>query len=209
MNTNENKESMSDLNSEVKSLRRQVAVLSKYKQALQEQGKLFNSILTMHNVASGRLMLRSILLEIISFNVKLFHAEGASLFILSPDGMITDSILARGPTIQEDKEKLIGQVLDKGLAGWVARYRQTAVIKDTATDNRWINLPDQPYTVGSALAIPFIRGRLLLGVLTLTHSEPNKFSQGMLEFVEMYSPSLSLALDHVRIYVKEEDKPKN
>lgn len=209
MNTNEKKEPVQDLNSEIKSLRRQVVVLSKYKQALEEQGKLFNSILTMHSVATGRLMLRSILLEIITFNVKLFHAEGASLFMLSPEGMITDSILARGPTIQEDKEKLIGHVLDKGLAGWVARYKHPVVISDTATDDRWIDLPDQPYRVGSALAIPFIRGRLLLGVLTLTHSETNKFSKGMLEFVEMYSPSLSLALDHIRIYLKDEDKPKN
>jgi GAF domain-containing protein len=142
-------------------------------------------------------MLRSILLEIIDICVKLMSAEAASLFLLSSKGVVTDSILARGPTIQEEKEMLIGKVLKKGLAGWVARYRQIAVIEDTLTDDRWISLPEETHTVRSALAIPFLRGRLLLGILTLTHSEPKKFSQSMVNFMKMYSPSLTIALDQV------------
>lgn len=199
------KQSREALELEVKSLHKEIANLSKYKQAIEAQEKLFRDILTMRNVASGRLMLRSILLEIVEFSLQLLHGEGASLFVLSPDGMITESILARGPTIQEDKEKLIGEVLNKGLAGWVARYRQIALIEDTLTDNRWLDLPHQPYTVRSAIAIPFLRGRLLLGVLTLTHSQPHKFSQDMIDFMNMYSPSLTIALDHARIYLEDKN----
>ncbi len=186
---------------EVASLRSQVADLNQYKLALEAQEKLFRSILTMSHVSSGKLMLRSILLEIIDFTRKLLRAEQASLFILTPDGMITESILARGPTIQEDKQRLIGKILDKGLAGWVARNRQIALIRDTMKDERWVNLSGQPYTVGSALCIPFVRGQLLLAILTLTHSKPKHFSQDMADFMAMYAPSLSIALDHARIHL--------
>jgi GAF domain-containing protein len=195
--------SQEELELEISSLTREVADLRKYKLALEVQEKLFRSILTMSNVASGRLMLRSILLEIVDFSRQLFKAEQASLFILTPDGMITESILARGPTIQEDKERLIGQVLDKGLAGWVARHRQTALVKDTMADERWYNLPGQPYSVRSALCIPFVRGSLLLGILTLTHSEPKHFTGSMANFMNMCAPSISIALDHARIHFNE------
>lgn len=201
MNINEDKKSIEALELELKLLRREISGLGKYKHALKIQEKLFKSILTMSNVASGKIMLRTILLEIIDFSVRLLHAEGASLFLLSPDGLITESILARGPTIQEDKTRLIGEILDKGLAGWVARYRQIGLVEDTWEDERWFNLPEQPYDVRSAIAIPFLRGTSLLGVLTLTHSEPKKFTQSMVQFMDMYSPSLTLALDHARIHL--------
>ena len=191
------------LESEVVSLRHQVAELSKYKLALNAQEQLFRSVLTMSYVSSGKLMLRSILLEIIDFSRQLLKADRASLFILAPDGKVTESILARGPTIQEDKERLIGKVLDQGLAGWVVRNRQIALIRDTMKDERWLNLPQQPHEVRSALCIPFLRGRFLLGILTLTHSQPKHFSQSMADFMAMYAPSITIALDHARLHLHD------
>jgi GAF domain-containing protein len=191
------------LEAEVASLRHQVAELGKYKLALDAQEKLFRSVLTMSHVSSGKLMLRSILLEIIDFSRQLLKAERASLFILAPDGRVTESILARGPTIQEDKQLLIGKVLDKGLAGWVVRNRQIALIRDTMKDERWLNLPQQPYYVRSALCIPFLRGQFLLGILTLTHSQPKHFSQSMADFMAMYAPSIAIALDHARLHLQD------
>ena len=189
------------LESEVASLRHQVAELSKYKLSIYAQEKLFRSILTMSYVFSGKLMLRSILLEIIDFSCQLLKADRASLFILAPDGKVAESILARGPTTQQEKQLLIGKVLDKGLAGWVVRNRQIALIRDTMKDERWLNLPQQPYEVRSALCIPFIRGRFLLAILTLTHSQPKHFSRSMADFMAMYAPSIAIALDHARLHL--------
>jgi GAF domain-containing protein len=192
-------QSLETLKLEVSSLRNHLADLSKYKRAMEAQEKLFRSILMMGNVSTGTLMLRSVVLEITEITRELTKAEDASLFLLNPKGIITESILARGPTMREEKDFLIGEILDKGLAGWVARYRRMALVKNTNEDERWLNFHPQPYPVGSALCIPFLRGSILLGILTLTHSQTQHFTQNMANFMTMFSPSIAIALDHARL----------
>ncbi|WP_017293753.1 GAF domain-containing protein [Geminocystis herdmanii] len=186
---------------EVSSLRSHIADLTKYKVAMEAQEKLFRSILMMGNVATGKLMLRSVILEITEVSRELLRAKDASLFILDEKGVITESILARGPTVKEEKDYLIGEILDKGLAGWVAKYRRMALVKNTEEDNRWLHFYPQPYKVGSALCIPFLRGSRILGILTLTHPKPNHFTQDMADFMTMYSPAISIVLDYARMYL--------
>lgn len=195
------KQSPEALKVEVSSLRSHIADLTKYKVAMEAQEKLFRSILMMGNVTTGKLMLRSVILEISELSRKLLRAKDASLFILDDKGIITESILARGPTVREEKDYLIGETLDKGLAGWVAKYRRLALVKNTEEDNRWLHFEPQPYQVGSALCIPFLRGSRILGILTLTHPQPNYFTQDMADFMTMYSPSISIALDYARMYL--------
>lgn len=192
-------QSLEALKLEVFSLRSHLADLSKYKRAMEAQEKLFRSILMMGNVSTGTLMLRSVVLEITEITRELTKAEDASLFLLNPKGIITESILARGPTMREEKDFLIGEILDKGLAGWVARYRRMALVKNTNEDERWLNFYPQPYPVGSALCIPFLRGSILLGILTLTHPQTKHFTQHMADFMTMFSPSIAIALDHARL----------
>lgn len=194
--------SLEKLTEEVTTLKHLVRQLGKYKLAMESQEQLFRSILMMSNVASGKLMLRSVLLEITEVTRELTKAEDASLFILNPKGVITESILARGPTVQEEKTELIGKVLDKGLGGWVYRYRRVGLVKDTMEDERWLSFVNQPYEVRSALCIPFLRGTLVLGILTLTHPHPNHFTQNIADFMTMFAPSISIALDHARIYLE-------
>lgn len=197
------KQSPEALALEVASLKKLVVDLSRYKRAMEAQEQLFRSLLMMSNVASGKLMLRSLLLEISEVTRKLLRAKDASLFILNPKGVITESILARGPTIQEEKTELIGKILDQGLAGWVYRYRRMALVKDTQEDERWLNFDNQPYEVGSALCVPFLRGSLVLGILTLTHPQPRHFNEDMEDFMKMFSPSIAIALDQARIYLEK------
>jgi sigma-B regulation protein RsbU (phosphoserine phosphatase) len=88
---------------------------------------------------------------------------------------VVDSILARGDISPELSSELIESVLKKGLAGWVMHHRKIGLINDTKLDDRWLNLPNQPYTARSALALPIISGEMQLAILTLMHSiDPNK-----------------------------------
>jgi GAF domain-containing protein len=97
--------------------------------------------------------------------------------LLDADGLVTESLLARGATIREQRQRLVGEVLDKGLAGWVFRHRQVGLITDTVHDERWLTLHNQPYAVRSALGIPILKGKMLLGILTLMHSQPEHFGR--------------------------------
>jgi sigma-B regulation protein RsbU (phosphoserine phosphatase) len=95
---------------------------------------------------------------------------------------------------------IIRQVLKEGLAGWVVREHQIGLVKDTSSDDRWLELPDQPYQAGSALCLPIISAEMLLGVLTLTHSAPGYFSSETTETMRIMVNQLALIIENARLF---------
>ncbi|MDY6784254.1 MAG: GAF domain-containing protein [Cyanobacteriota bacterium] len=202
-------QSQERLLAELKYLRSEVAYLRTIKLAFDAQNELVRSITSMGQAATGHLMLRAMVLQAAHIASKLTHAEECSLLLLRPDGGVEESILARGATIRENKKHIINEVLADGLAGWVARTHQIALIADATQDERWITLPDQPYKARSVLCLPIMRGRVVVGILTLTHSEPNKFSSHMARVMQMCATQMALALDNARLYIKEHQQQES
>lgn len=202
---------MSDLNKskqqliqEVKALRRQVDQLKATRIVFSAQHQLFKTYATIMQTASGSLMLRALLQDILQVAGRLTKAEESSLFLLNADGMVTESLLARGATPQRYKKQIIGQVLDQGLAGWVSRHRQVGLIKDTMDDQRWLTLPDQPYKVRSVLAVPILRGKRLLGIITLMHSQTGHFGGKSARLMEMTAESMALILENAQLHSQQQ-----
>ncbi|MDB9311976.1 GAF domain-containing protein [Spirulina sp. CS-785/01] len=198
--------SKEELIQHLQKLHREVKHLRQVKIAFDAQDELVRSLVSMGRAATGRLMLRSMLLQTSKVSVQLTDATESSLFLLDGEGKVTESVLARGATIREQRDDLIGTVLDQGLAGWVVRQRQVGLIQDTRQDDRWVTLPDQPYSVGSALCVPILRGKVLLGILTLTHPQPNHFTATTAELMKMCATQMALALDNARLYMIERDQ---
>jgi sigma-B regulation protein RsbU (phosphoserine phosphatase) len=147
----------------------------------------------------------SILQQTLEVFVDLTGAEKGSLFLLDRNGVVIESILTRADATPEQRSQLIGRVLDKGLAGWVRRQREVGLIEDTQADDRWLDLPDQPYTVRSALAVPILRDEKLLGLLTLLHARTGHFSQETADLMEMTAGQIAIALENARLYAKLEN----
>jgi sigma-B regulation protein RsbU (phosphoserine phosphatase) len=97
---------------------------------------------------------------------------------------------------------LIGSVLDRGLAGWVNKHHQLGLISDTESDERWLTLPNQPYEVRSALAVPILRGDQLLGILTLLHPKVGHFTSEVADQMQMTADQIGLVLENARLYSK-------
>jgi PAS domain S-box-containing protein len=197
--------SQEELIEELESLRREVATLKTTKTAFDAQSELLKTLVTMLQTATGKLMLRSMLQQTLSIARGLTDAEEGSLFLLDANGIVTESILARGATIRAQKQRLVGEVLDKGLAGWVFRHRQVGLIADTMHDDRWLTLPNQPYTVRSALGIPIVKGKVLLGILTLMHSQPGHFNPEFAHLMEITADQMALILDNARLYTERQE----
>lgn len=196
---------------ELTSLRQEVALLQSTKKAFEIQQQLTKTVLTLERTAKGSLMLKSTLIEIVKMSNELTLAEESSIFLLDGEGNVTESILARGATIREKKQILIESVLDRGLAGWVFRERKMGLITDTLKDDRWLTLPGQPYEVRSVICVPIFKGKTLLALLTLMHSEPEHFTRENCLLMENISTQLGLIVDHVLFYSGEEgpeEKPE-
>ncbi|HAA32757.1 MAG TPA: diguanylate cyclase [Cyanobacteria bacterium UBA8553] len=194
--------SQEQLIEELESLRREVAELTTTKTAFDAQNELLRGLITMLQTATGKLMLRAMLQQILNVSRGLTNAEEGSLFLLDDRGTVTESILARGATIRGQKQRLVGEVLQKGLAGWVIHHRQVGLITDTMQDERWLTLPSQPYEARSALCIPILQGKELLGIITLMHSQPGHFNPVTVQLMQMTADQIALILDNARLHTE-------
>lgn len=187
---------------ETSALREELNRLRNEKSAFKAQSKLLEKFVSLARSSGKDKMLIKILQKTLEVFAGLTGAEKGSLFLLDRKGVVIESILTRSDATPEQRSKLIGHVLDKGLAGWVRRHHQVGLIKDTQTDDRWLDLPDQPYTVRSALAVPILRDEKLLGLLTLLHARTGHFSEETAELMKMIAGQIAIALENARLYAK-------
>lgn len=190
---------------DIASLNKELARLKSEKAALQAQSKLLEDFVALAHAPAKEQMLTVILQKTLDISARLTGAQKGSLFLLNDRGAVTDSILTRSGASPEQRTRLIGRVLDQGLAGWVRRHRKVGLIEDTANDARWLNLDDQPYTVGSALAVPILRGSHLLGLLTLLHAEPGHFNTEAAELMQLTAAQIGSAIENARLYTRLDD----
>ena len=187
---------------ELESLRREVMELRTTKAAFDAQSELLENLVAMARSSSEKQLLKGTLKNTLDVSTRLTDAERGSLFLYDANGAVTDSILTRKDATAEESTQLIGIVLDKGLAGWVSRHREVGLIVDTNRDDRWLTLPNQPYEVGSALAVPILKGEMLLGLLTLLHCEPCHFSAKDAHLMQVTAEQIALALENAQLYTK-------
>ncbi|MBW4561842.1 MAG: SpoIIE family protein phosphatase [Mojavia pulchra JT2-VF2] len=190
---------------ELESLRQEVVALRNAKAAFEAQRELLAKVVAMARSPEQEEVLKITLEEALHVCCKLTGAETGSLFLLNSQGVVTDSILTQRNTEQDTRSRLIGSVLDNGLAGWVNRHRKIGLIADTMNDERWLQLPNQPYTVRSALAVPILRDEDLLGILTLLHCEPHRFSWEIANLMQKTANEIALVLENAELYGKLEE----
>jgi sigma-B regulation protein RsbU (phosphoserine phosphatase) len=193
---------------ESRALNEELSRLKNEKSAFKAQIKLLEKFVSLARSPGKGKMLIKILQKTLEVFAGLTGAEKGSLFLLDRKGVVIESILTRSDATPEQRSQLIGRVLDKGLAGWVRRHREVGLIMDTKEDDRWLDLPDQPYTVRSALAVPILRDEKLLGLLTLLHAQAGHFSEEAAELMKMIAGQIAIALENARLYAKLENYSK-
>ncbi len=179
--------------------------LKSEKSALQVQSRLLDNFVSFARSSAKEHVLTRLLQKTLEVSAELTGADKGSLFLVDKKGAVTDSILTRADTTPEQRSRIIGQVFDEGLAGWVRRNRKVGLIEDTRDDERWVNLPNQPYTVGSALAVPVLRADNLLGIITLLHDKPGQFNQETADLMLLTAGQIGSALENARLYSKLDD----
>jgi signal transduction histidine kinase len=187
---------------DLESLRREVTELRTREAALAAQQELLENLIALARAAPDASMLEATLQKMLDVSIRMTGATSGSLFLLDDHGAVTNSILTRGNATLEQRRAIIGSVMDRGLAGWVARHRQVGLIADTRTDTRWFTLPYEPYSLRSALAVPILRGGQLLGILNLLHTEPEHFDTGAAHLMQLAAGQMALALDNARLYAE-------
>ena len=193
---------------ETQLLRQEVTQLKTEKAALKVKSKLFENFAAMAHsccrapTEADWTELKDTLQKTLEFSVDLTRADKGSLVLIDSNGVVSDTINRPARKDLNHHSNLSGRVLDQGLSAWVGNHRQIGLSSDTTNDDRWVTPSHQTQTIRSALAVPILKGKELLGILSLHHSQPEHFSPEMVEQMQATSDQIALTLENARLYGK-------
>jgi PAS domain S-box-containing protein len=166
---------------------------------LREQKELLENLVTVARATSEQPALEATLENVMRVGVNLTAADRGGLFILSANGEVSQTVSIRDEAPPAERRALVEQLIQDGLVGWVVRARQTALVLDTASDERWLSLPGAS-PIGSALAVPILSEQNLLGVLILSHAQPRHFTPDHVRVMEAAANQMALAVRNARLF---------
>jgi adenylate cyclase len=128
---------------------------------------------------------------------RLADAVGAirASIILTTDEQprLYSSIRNRPSVVTED-------ILRDGIAGWVLRERQPAIIPETRDDARWVATTPHQQMVRSAASVPILREERVLGVITLVHHTPGYFTPEHLDLLNSVAAQSAITLENAELF---------
>lgn len=130
-------------------------------------------------------------------------AERATLIVVDAAQRPQQAAIFYNNQLQDYTLEQLQSLLDQGLAGWVMRNRQPALLPDTSQDERWLA---RPYEITdrtaakSAVCVPLIISDQLVGVLTIIHSQPGSFNQSHLSLLQIIAGQAAIAIRNAQLY---------
>ncbi len=149
---------------------------------------------------SQDLDINRVLADVLQLTLNCVGADIGSILIFDDRGLVAHKILARQKIPAEKANLVIAEVLEQGLAGWVARHRQGAIVTDVLNDPKWVNFADDDFVGGSAIGVPLARRDRLVGVLTLRHAQPDHFGPEHLALLSSIAEQSAIAIENARLF---------
>jgi NtrC-family two-component system sensor histidine kinase KinB len=179
-------------------------------QTVREGGRTQASLNLLYDISrelAAALELRVVLERVIKLSLQNVSGSSGSIIVLDDQGSALDSIIVfKDKVIQETNEQL-KFTLEHGLAGWVRKHRQAALIPDTSKDPRW-QRPERVSETAtgpkSVVSAPLIVRDKLVGVLTLTHPETSFFTEEHLSLIQSIADGAAFAVLNARIYAESQ-----
>jgi PAS domain S-box-containing protein len=153
---------------------------------------------------TGDLDLRTLLHRVLFLSMKNVGAISGSIIVIDENSQPTESaLLILGETHSHTAQQL-RVTYEHGMAGWVARNRQAALVPDTRLDDRWLQRPEDLRDNAppkSAVSAPILaRGDNLVGVITLVHPQAGFFTPDHLALVEAIADWAGTAILHAQLF---------
>jgi phosphoserine phosphatase RsbU/P len=137
---------------------------------------------------------------------ELLGAETSSLMLLDEEANELTFEVATGETGEELKNLRVPA--DHGIAGWVLRHDQPAVVDDVASDPRFYEQIDHAsgFTTRSLLAVPLKSRERTIGVVEVINKQSEgRFSRRDEEVAVALAAQAALAIENARLYRKLAD----
>ncbi len=160
---------------------------------------------------SAALDLNTVLKRVLFLSMQRVGATSGSIIVLDDKGRPVESAIITGEHFQSNTTQRLRATLENGLAGWVVRNRQAALVLDTDHDPRWLKreYPDGYSQVPkSAVSAPLFTHDHVVGVITLIHPQINAFTSAQLALVQAIADQASIAVLNARLYAESQRQAK-
>lgn len=154
-----------------------------------------NDLLTrISNEFASKLDLHDLLARILGITVEYVGAVGGSIVVLDEGGEVIDGAMTYAGKIQDKTTNRLDETVHHGLAGWVLENRRPALVENTKEDPRWLPRGWEASLdlSRSAICVPLLTQDRVIGVLTLTRMQSNRFTMEDLSLLT----SITLALSY-------------
>lgn len=116
--------------------------------------------------------------RMLSLSLESVRATSGSAVLVGGDKITAATgYLSHDGQTWETKGEDLELVLNAGLAGWVIRNKQPALIPDTDADDRWFKREWEGGVQRSVISVPLVDGSKVLGALTLVNSSEQRFAE--------------------------------
>ena len=152
---------------------------------------------------TSALDLGKVLQRVLTLSMSNVGAVNGSIIVMDESGNPIEGIICVGDKMIENATEQLTETLKGGLAGWVVRNQQEALISDTSSDERWLRRPDDEEGrtgAKSAVSVPLVVRDQIVGVLTLVHPSPNFFTLAHLDLIQTIADQAGIAVLNARLY---------
>jgi D-sedoheptulose 7-phosphate isomerase len=148
----------------------------------------------------GVLSLEDTLERLLALSRDRLGASSGSIMLLGDMGGVELMALAYAGEVYSLPDAQRVEILRYGLAGWVVENRKAALVPSTHDDPRWRLMPWEIDGAGSrsAISAPLMDQERVLGVLTLAHPEPGRFTPQDLHLLTAIAALVAQRLTQIR-----------
>jgi len=157
--------------------------------AVYEVGQIVNSTLDLRDVLMLIATTATHILGVDASTIRLLHESKKELILGAYVGL--------SESYRRKRRIKIG----KSIAGVVARTKRPLVIKNIKKDRRYLNTHiavEEKLT--SLLSVPLIRGKRILGVLSVYTRKERHFVEGNVQLLSMFASQAAIAIENARLF---------
>ena len=165
---------------------------------LEERLQETEILITIARVANSSLELKAILNTITHIIAETLNKDVCSIYLPRFENKIC---LEATKGLNEEALGKVCFITGEGIVGWVARELKPLAVENIRNEPRFKDIPISGASdFLSMLAIPIIRDRVLLGIITLQTKESYSYSQNEINLLTIISHNISSAIYNAKLY---------
>jgi len=147
--------------------------------------------------------LKTMLQRVLFASLENVGGERGSVVVMDDNGRAIDSAIVYGNQVRGNTTTQLRETVERGLAGWVVRHREAALVPDTSKDERWLRREDDAVErsgAKSAICVPLLAREKLVGVLTLVHPIPGTYNDENLVLMQAIADQAGISVMNARLF---------